>query len=374
LVRGVRVDLELNDRFRANEFTPVNESRALKGINPSGSRVEIGPKDSAYDVLSLVSSPNLRVLQLHEPLPQLLFQALNEDLFSARPDVELRAYGFYGKTCDLAFCSLLTNVRRFRADCLQNAIGVENLARMSKLIALGIGIYDLESFEVLNDLDEGIQEISLSATKSRKPDLKHLTRFKSLTQLVLAGQQKNIEFLAEHPTLEQLTLRSITVPTLGWVRTIPRLWLLDIGLGGSKDLSAIAGMVQLKSLDLWRVLGLDDLSAVSSLTRLQKLQLQDLTHIQKLPVLAALMHLRRIVLDNLKNLTDISAITDVPDLAEIAHYSAKVEPEDYVPLFRRQKLAHAQMGFGGTKKNIRFAELCHEYGIKTGALAPFTFR
>ncbi len=324
-------------------------------------------------MLALISSPSLRVLQFYEPLPKRLLQALNEDFFPYRPEVELRAYGFYGESCDLSFCEFLSNVRRFRADCIQSATGVENLTRMRGLRTLGIGIFNLDSFDFLADISANIEDLTLSQTKSKGPDLKYLARFRFLTRLCLAGQQKGIEVLAGHPSLEELCLRSITLPSLRWVRALPKLWLLDLGLGGTKDLSALAGLEQLKSLDLWKILGLEDLSVLASLTGLQKLQLQELTRIQRLPALGGLKRLRRVILDNLKSLTDVTALMAAPSVAELAHYSAKIDPEDYIPLFRQGKLTHAQMGFGGKKKNERFTQICSEYRITTGPLAEFVF-
>jgi hypothetical protein len=310
----------------------------------------------------------LQVLQFNEPLPDRMFEALNRDFFPLRPDVELRAYGFYGGVCDLSFCSLLSNVRRFAADCIQSARGVENLARMPLLRALCVGIFDLEDLEFLRQIPECVEELTIGETRSKKLDLTALARFRLLRRLGLVGQQKNIEAIAGHPALQELVLRSITLPSVTLLRTIPNLFLLDIGLGGSRDLSGLEGMGQLRSLHLWRILGLEDIGVVSTLVGLQELQLQELSRVRNLPNLEKLVRLRRIVIDNLKNLLDISVLKGAPALCELAHYSAKVDPESYVPLFQIGRIEHAQIGFGGTKKNARFSEICASFGIKAGAL------
>lgn len=78
----------------------------MKSINPSGSRVCLDKSDSLFDVSKLVDSQRLKVVQFSEPLPLSLLESLNEELFARRPDVELRAYGFYRGVCDRLCCEV----------------------------------------------------------------------------------------------------------------------------------------------------------------------------------------------------------------------------------------------------------------------------
>jgi hypothetical protein len=330
----------------------------MKAINPSGSRVNLGPNDSLTAVLSLIDSPNLSVFQFDERVPTSLLEGLNAEFFTRRPDVELRAYGFYGKICDLSFCSLLPNLQRFRADCLMNADGVEFLGGMPRLKSLGIGIWNLTDFAFLNDLNDKIAALFLSQTKSKKPDIAPIGRFKGLEMLYLEGQQKNIEVLTGLHELQDLTLRSITLDSLEMIRPLPKLRSLDLKLGGTRNLSAIAGMETLKYLELWKILGLDNIEVISSLTGLESLFLQSLIRISTLPRLDNLTKLRKICLEDMKGLTDISALASAPVLEELRHISSRLPIEDYLSLLEHGTLKEAHVGFGSLTKNGKFREQC----------------
>ncbi len=346
----------------------------MKSINPNGSRVELGKSDSASDVRRFSDSHQLKVVQFSERLPLSLLESLNEELFASRPEVELRVYGFYRDVCDLSFCSRMSYVQRFRADCLQRATGVENIAKMAQLELLGLGIFDLTSLEILEEVNPNLSELFLLETKSKKPDLSAIARFRSLQKLCLVGQQKNIEVLSSLRTLKDLTLGSIKVKTLRVVRDLPMLTSLRITLGGTNDLTELHDLRNLKYLELWRILGLEDIEVISTLTGLQSLFLQELTRITKLPPCNELVSLRRIFLDNLKNLDDLSALVGAPVLSEFSHVFSKLSPEDYLPLLKGGKLKYAHVGLGSVKKNDYFKLLCAENEVICGINSKFAIQ
>ena len=346
----------------------------MKSINPSGSRVCLDKRDSVFDFLKLADSARLKVVQFSEPLPLSLLESLNEELFARRPDVELRVFGFYSGVCDLSFCSRMFNVRRFRADCLQHAVGVEHIAKMPKLESLGLGIFDLTSFAVLKEVNTSLSELFLLDTRSKKPDLSIIARFHSLQKLCIVGQQKNMDVLSSLRTLEELTLGSVTVRTLRMVKELPLLASLRITLGGTTDLTDLHDMHTLKYLELWKILGLEEINVISTLTGLQSLFLQELTRITKLPPCNKLVNLRRIALDDLKNLTDLSALNEASSLSELSHISSKLSPDDYLPLLKNGKLRYAHVGFGSVKKNDYFSLLCRENGVVCGVNSSFAIQ
>jgi hypothetical protein len=276
--------------------------------------------------------------------------------------------------CDLSFVRRVKNVRRFSADCLTQATGLEHLAELEKLEELAIGIRSLESFDLLEQLPSGIKKLSLMATESRKPRLQALSRFQTLTHLYLERQQQGIEVLSELKKLEVLTLRSITTEGLDYIATLPRLWSLEVKLGGIKKLSAIANKESIKYLELWQIRGLSDVSVISSLRGLQYLFLQSLINVRAIPDLSKLHNLRRLHLENLKSLKDVSAILHAPALEEFLHISAQnIQPEMYKDLMSMPTLKYVQGGFGSRKKNEEFNALVLWSGKQTGS-RPFAFR
>src|SRR5580658_5394886 len=99
------------------------------------------------EVEELLIDPYVNVVQTSVPAASLTWGLLNNEFFAIRPDIKLRVYGFYGQVCDLTFVSQMGNVRRFSADCLRAATGLEHLTELPKLESLNIGIYELDSFE-----------------------------------------------------------------------------------------------------------------------------------------------------------------------------------------------------------------------------------
>ncbi len=337
--------------------------------------LEFAENLSVPEIDDIASRLHVTRLQCHSPVDSKTWELLNENLFVFRPDIELRLYGFHGSPCDLSFVRKLSNVRRFSADCLMTAIGIENVATMEKLDELAVGIYDLESFDFLKDVPAGITTLRLSASKSKKPSLQPLRRFQSLRTLYLEGQQNGIGVLAHLEQLENLTLRSISTPGLTYISQLPGLRSLDIKLGGITDLAAISGKTSIQYLELWQIRGLSDIGVISTLTDLQYLFLQSLTNINAIPDLSQLTNLRRIYLENMKGLKDVDGISTAPGLEQFIHISARnIHPEQYESLLAKQSLREVTVGFGSKQKNQRFESMVAQAGKRRYDRTQFVFQ
>jgi hypothetical protein len=325
------------------------------------------------EVKSLVTDTDIHVLQTSSHVDSKTWDMLNENLFSIRHDIELRIHSL--SNCDLSFLSQLSNVRHFSADCLMTAHGIENIVRLKNLKSLSIGIYDLESFDFLNDLPtDQIQKLCIRATKSKRPSLAPLKSFKNLKILFIEGQQKEIDIISSLYYLEDLTLRSVSPNGLGFLRNLKNLWSLDIKLGGIQDISALNALNGIKYLELWQVKGLSDLSVISTMVGLQYLFLQSLRNVVNIPDLSKLLNLRRIYLDNMKSLKDMSPVTSAPALEEFTHIQAQgMKPQDYQDVLNMKSLKKANVGFGSSNKNSTFRELAAKHGIEDLKGSPFSF-
>ena len=329
-------------------------------------RVEIETTVSESEIGTLARDPALKTLMLSRPPESGTWSRLNEGLFAHRPDVQLRVYGFYGLgPCDLGFASQMTQVERFSADSLRRAINVDRIADMPKLRSLGLGIFDLDSLDVLAGIPTDLTELGIGGAKTTKLDLGALARFPSLRKLFIEKQCKNIETLSGLAELEDLTLRSIGTKNLAYLAPLRRLRDLDIKLGGITDLSALDGKESIRSLALWQVRGLSDLGVVSSLTGLQHLNLQSLPQVQQLPSPRALTKLRRVYLENMKGLETLNALTEAPALEEVIHVSSRLSPEDHTVLFENPAIKRISAGFGSTRKNQIFEAMLRERDIGT---------
>jgi hypothetical protein len=216
--------------------------------------------------------------------------------------------------------------------------------------------------------------LSLCATKSKKPSLAPVARFDQLRKLSLEGQQKDLDVISKLTSLEDLTLRSISVADFAFLRDLNRLWSLDIKLGGSKNLAALEGMAGIKYLELWQVRGLNDISVVSTLTGLQHLFLQSLPNVTCIPDLSRLRALRRVFLENMKGLKDVRSLASAPALEDFIHCSAQgMEPDQYLDLLKMPTLRRLLVGFGSERKNEVLRNLAKQVGIEQFERDEFVF-
>jgi hypothetical protein len=288
-------------------------------------RVEIVDSLSRQEVSELAANRNIEYLQFSGPLSSDTYDLLNSHFFSVRPEVQLRCYGFYNKVCDLNFLKLMPNLVNFSADCLHGqVINIESLALLPNLKHLAIGMWEIENLDILSRVPSSLLSLSIDQTKSAKPDLSVLGRFKELDRLYLEKHAKNIEVISELPKLTKITLRSVSTKDISFLLPLKQTLLsLEIKLGGLSDLSLLEGFEQLTYLELWQIRGLEDISFISSLTGLEKLKLESLRNVRSLPPLRRLENLKNIELGNMKGLQDVSTLSEAPVLESLLHWSAE---------------------------------------------------
>jgi hypothetical protein len=280
----------------------------------------LAPLDPRCEVVQFKSLPHPRDLD-----------RLGE-VMEGHPDVALRAYGGYDGTIeDLQFLRRFPRLTRFRADALR--------------------YQDFKSIDGLRFLSNNLVELSLGQVK-RRISLRPIARFTSLRTLYLEGPWKDLDVISGLQTLEDITLRSITLPDLSILLPLRRLRSLDLKLGGTRDLSLLPELAPLAYLELWMIRGLEDISPVSELASLQSLFLQDLARIERLPDMSRMISLRRVQLQNLKTLTDLTPLLTAPALEELAVYNSnRLKPEDFECLTDHPTLRRAVVGLGSKKKN-----------------------
>lgn len=339
-------------------------------------RAEFDDSASADDFRELAKQPSLEVLQCSAPVRDAVWSLINEHFCRVRPDVQLRVYGHYSSRCDLSFARLVPNVRYFAADCLMHASGVESLAELRGLESLSLGIFDLTDFSVLERLSPGLTSLSLGATRSKRPTLAPLRRFRSLRVLYLEGQSKDIDVLGELLELEDVTLRSITTPDLRYLGDLPKLCSLDIKLGGIRGFAGIEGKQSIKYLELWQVRDLRRIDVVGALPGLQNLFLQSLPHVESFPRLTDSIALRRIVVENLKGLRDFTALEVAPALEEFFLIDGRKQtPLQLLPILKNTRVRRVGAGFGSARKNSQFSHLREEYGkAEVDVWEPFEYQ
>jgi hypothetical protein len=209
----------------------------------------------------------------------------------------------------------------------------------------------LRSIVGLRHLSENLESLDLGHTKPML-DLTILGRFPSLKQLKLEGQTKGIAVISHLTALEDLTLRSITLPDLSLLLPLTHLQALDIKLGGTKDLTLLPRIGRLQYLELWRIKGLTDLSVVGRLPHLRYLFLQALRRVEALPDLSLDVELRRVYLRTMKGLRDLRPLATAPALEQLLLIDfGHVQPEDLRCLVGMPNLKGVDVGLGSDRKN-----------------------
>lgn len=274
----------------------------------------------------------------------------------------MRVYGHYGEICDLTFIQRIPSLRKFSADCLIDAKGIEVVTQLDNLEHLGVGIFNLDNFDFLDKINPNLKELYLHQTKSKKPNIVSIERFKLLEYLYLEGQQKGIESISKLTNLKKLVLRSISRNNVDFLNNLEHLWSVDIKLGGIKDLNVLTSLPSLKYLELWQIRDLADLSFISKLETLQNLFIQSLKQLTTLPDFSKNRNLRRIYLENLKELVDLSTLKNAQSLKEFIYVLAEnQEPENIMPVLENPSVEKVFCKFGSEKKNNRFNELARQY-------------
>lgn len=233
----------------------------------------------------------------------------------------------------------------------------------AKRVSVDLRYHPLASTSGLAYLGEDLEELNLGGTR-RRLDLAPLARFKRLRLLGLDGHTENIDVLSELTTLEDLTLRSITLPDLSLLRPLDQLRSLDIKLGGTHDLHPLPDIGQIEYLELWMVRGLSDLTPVSGMKHLQHLFLQALKNVTALPDLSGNPRLERVSIDGLKQLFDLRPLRTAPALRHLLLVDMpQLRWEQLEVLADHPTLQGFRVGTGSVKRN-------NEYEARLGYPEP----
>jgi hypothetical protein len=247
------------------------------------------------------------------------------------PEMTLRAYGGYdGSVRDLEFLRFFPFLRRFAADALWDRI---------------------TSIDGLRHLPDDLEELGLGATR-RPLDLSSLRRFRDLRYLFIEGPARGLEAISELTNIDDLTLRSVTLPDLSLLRPLAKLRSLDIKLGGTKDLRLLPRIGEIRYLELWLIKGLADVSVIGEMPGLRSLFLQALAQVESLPDLSRCLELRRVHLETMKGLRSLAPLATAPALRNLVLIDLRqFGLEDLEPLRSAPSLRGVNLGLGSIRRN-----------------------
>jgi hypothetical protein len=216
---------------------------------------------------------------------------------------------------------------------------------------LSIDVWTIKSLQGIDNYCPHLEYLGVGNTKSKSHSLKFVSGLANLKELYLEGHKKDIEYLVSLNELERLTLRSITLPGLDFLKEIPSLWWLAIKLGGTSNISALTDS-NLKYLELWRIRGFANLLPITKIPTLQFIFLETLAHIDLLPSLNNLSNLRKLSLRDLHNLSNIKSVLEAPNLEELEILGFnKVDTKEFLKLRGHPTLLRASIFVGREKQN-----------------------
>jgi len=312
----------------SDNYRQIDEERAQAGLFPQIRALRSPLRRGMLKPLK----DRIKVVQFSEPLSDRELKRVAR-FMESYPDVRLRMYG-HGNRSDLEWLRYFPGHQNFMVDA-----------------------HDLESLDGLRHLPETLSQLAIGQTKQRL-SLLVLERFPELKTLYLEGHTKDIEVLSQLRRLEDLTLRSITLPDLSVLLPLERLWSLDLKLGGTTNLDLLPHIGSLKYLELWMIRGFDDLSPVSGLTNLRFLFLQALRRVTALPDLSDCTRLRRIHLETMKGLSDLSPLAHAPALEQLLLVDmVHLRQEHLEPLRNHPSLQSIGIGLGSVKRNQAAQEM-----------------
>jgi len=237
------------------------------------------------------------------------------------------------------------------------ATDLEMLSFFPGLRRLGVTSLRLASWEGLRHVAGSLSELHMGDTL-RPVSIAPMAQLRSLTALGLHGPVRDVEAIGGLRGVEDLQLRSVTMPDLTLLLPMSGLRSLLIGLGGTADLSLLPRLAALEELELWRIRGMRDVSVLGSLPRLRRLTLQSMSAVTHLASFRDAHGLRRLALDTMKGITDLRPVAEAPALEELLLVSmTHLGPESLRPLVGHPTLRRGVWGFGSTRKNVAAYDL-----------------
>ena len=251
----------------------------------------------------------------------------------SQEDVGLRVFGSR-ETVDLEFLQWFPNLTDLTVD----------------------NLYELKSLDGLRHLPSNMRSLGIGDSR-KKLDLAVIERFTELRSLHIEGAKTNIEVIGSFTSLEELSLRSVTLPDLSTLTSLHGLRSLELKLGGTKDLDLLPQVGKLEHLEIWQVKGLTDLSPIADLKHLRYLFLETLNHVESLPDLRGLEVLERLQISGMKLLKSIEPISRAPNIRHLVLSAPQLRVPDMEALIDHPTLESASIGLGSVKRNDEVSEL-----------------
>lgn len=173
-----------------------------------------------------------------------------------------------------------------------------------------------------------------------------------------------IEQIKKHKNCTEIALWHIKSINLDFLELLPKLKAVEFYGIHSVNFDALAKIDTLERVFLNGIKNHEDLSFINQLTQIKELDLLYLPKLEKFPDLGNCKKLKRLQIWQCKRLTDIQALTLIPNLEEFNIVDTPQTPDDLEFLIKAPNIKYVSGQFGSAKKNKQFDELLEKYGTK----------
>ncbi|WP_289031531.1 hypothetical protein [uncultured Paraglaciecola sp.] len=317
------------------------------------------------DIKKILASPNITRIQTRGPLTTTTWRLINEALLPVRPNISIRIYNNFGEVCDFSFLEHLTNVRDFTANGLMEAKNYQAFSNLQKLERLKLSIYKLPDISFLDLINEGVTEIGLFKSSSKKPDLKVLERFKELVKLSIQGHRKNLEHIKKLVSLRNLSLSGLTIDDPRFLYDIQHLKSLSLDLINHESLDHMRELDNVESLAVSEIRNLENTDFLTGFKGLKSLHLDCLNRVEALPSLGCSESIEEITLRDLKLLKNVSFIQGCKKLKSFTYTGKNTIPvKDFEVVAKLPSLKEARIGTGSSKRNDQIQGIMENHSIQ----------
>lgn len=230
-----------------------------------------------------------RVIQFSEPLTEAQLERAGR-LIEGRPEIELYVYGRVWR--DLSFLRYFNGLKRFH-----------------------LALYEVDDISGFAHVP-GLAELTFGETR-KKFSLRFVEAWPHLKRLFLVKSKTDLHCIHCLVELESLGLSGFTLPDLSLLLPLTRLRKLQLFLGGTRDLKALAQLPALEDLWLMRIAKLADLGILADLAGLKTLRLDWMRNVTSLPSLHRNARLEDVTLETMKGLVDLAPIAAAPVLRRL---------------------------------------------------------
>ncbi len=258
-------------------------------------------------VSQMVAAKELRRIQTTEAFSKEALRLLDEKLFSVREDIVFRIYSL--QNGDLQHFAEMVHIRKLCLDCMDDMEHVEVLSKFTYLTELVIDLPKRYDFRFVNELSQGLTQLSLyvdflldnvtfendrkgstevalqednSSEDMSLYEMEWLLRFPKLENFYIGNSRRHIEFLIRKDGVREFSLYNMPCPSLAVLQML-EIQSVIVHQEHAQGLERFGEIDSLQEMELVKIADLDNLDFLEGLSALKKITLRSLPELSSVP-------------------------------------------------------------------------------------------